>query len=254
MTRKPLINASGERIACEARAAAPGTRRAGVVWLGGFKSSMDGAKAAALDRWAARQGRSCVRFDYSGHGRSGGDFGDGTIGKWLGEARLVLDRLTEGPQILVGSSMGGWLALLLAREHRWRGESRIQGLVLIAPAVDMTERLVWNAIGDAARAQIKETGVYMRPSAYGDGHYPITGAFIEEGRDHLLLDAPIDAGCPVRIMQGMNDPDVPWRHALAVMDRLTGAGAALTLIGDGDHRLSRKGDIARMLGLIGELG
>ncbi|HMB48816.1 MAG TPA: alpha/beta hydrolase [Afifellaceae bacterium] len=222
-------------------------RLPGLVWLGGFKSDMTGTKAAALDRWAEDRGQACTRFDYSGHGRSGGAFEDGSISNWLEEALAVIRGLTEGPQILVGSSMGGWIALLAARALRSAGETgRLAGMVLVAPAVDMTQDLMWNRFDDRAKAELTETGRFSRPSEYGDGPYIITRLLIEDGRKHLLGDGPVETGCPVHILQGMCDPDVPWNHAAALMERLAHDDAVLTLVADGDHRLSRPPDIERL--------
>lgn len=253
MTHRTLTSPGGETIAYRTQGHASGAEGPGLVWLSGFNSNMDGAKASALSEWAGEQGRAFTRFDYSGHGLSQGALSDGTIGKWLAETQAVLDQVTRGPQILIGSSMGGWLALLAATAHRQAGDDTIAGLLLIAPAVDMTERLIWPSLDDAARAAINDTGTYLRPSAYGDGPYPITRKLIEDGRRHLLLDDAIDPGCAVRILQGMADPDVPWRHALRLVEQLSGDDVVLTLIGDGDHRLSRTRDIARMLAAAGEL-
>jgi len=220
----------------------------GLVWLGGFKSDMDGTKAVALDRWAGRQGYGCTRFDYSGHGRSGSTFEDGTISRWLAESLTVIRRFTAGPQILVGSSMGGWLALLAARALRAAGEGeRLAGMVLIAPAVDMTQDLMWNRFDDRAKAELAETGRFSRPSDYDDGPYIITRLLIEDGRSHLFGERPIETGCPVHILQGKQDVDVPWSHAAGLMERLAHDDAVLTLVADGDHRLSRPEDIERMI-------
>jgi pimeloyl-ACP methyl ester carboxylesterase len=222
-------------------------RDPGLVWLGGFKSDMEGGKAVALDRWAGENGFACTRFDYSGHGRSGGAFEDGTISMWLEEALAVIRRFTHGPQILVGSSMGGWIALLAARALRQAGESdRLAGMVLIAPAVDMTEELMWKRFDEAAKAELAETGAFQRPSAYSDEPYEITRALIEDGRDHLIGDGPLETGCPVHVLQGMKDEDVPWAHATALMERFAHDDAVLTLVADGDHRLSRPEDIERL--------
>jgi pimeloyl-ACP methyl ester carboxylesterase len=218
---------------------------------------MAGTKAMALDGFAAEHGRACVRFDYSGHGESGGAFTDGTIGRWLEEARAVFEAYCEGPQVVIGSSMGGWIALLLARdlarEQAARGTERptIAGLVLIAPAPDFTEELMWKELPPAAREAILRDGVCHLPSEYGDP-YPITRALIEDGRDHLLLGSAITLGCPVRILQGVQDPDVPWRHAFRITERLPADDVVLTLVQDGDHRLSRPQDIARMLAAVAE--
>jgi pimeloyl-ACP methyl ester carboxylesterase len=228
----------------------------GVFWLGGFNSDMKGTKAQALDEWAAGQGRACVRFDYSGHGESGGAFADGTIGKWHEESLDVFDTFCDGPQIVVGSSMGGWMALLLARALAKRGKAvsgaTLAGLVLIAPAPDFTEELMWKGFSQDIRDEIMTRGVWHRPSEYGEP-YLITRNLIEEGRNHLLLGGTIDVGCPVRILQGAQDPDVPWRHAFALTHCLPSDDVVLTLVQDGDHRLSRPQDIARMLGAVSEL-
>ncbi len=238
------------KIAVRARAgAAPG-----LFWLSGFNSDMQGTKALALDAWAAEHGRACVRFDYSGHGVSGGAFVDGTIGRWLKESTAVFDSFCNGPQVVIGSSMGGWMALLLAREIARRhgtGVASIAGLVLIAPAPDFTEELMWKGFSPDVRREIETKGVWLRPSQYGEP-YPITKALIEEGRNHLLLGSTIEVGCPVRILQGAQDPDVPWKHAFALAHRLPSDDVVLTMIQDGDHRLSRPQDIARIIAAVAE--
>jgi pimeloyl-ACP methyl ester carboxylesterase len=239
------------RIAVRARAgSAPG-----LFWLGGFNSDMKGTKAIALDAWATEHARACVRFDYSGHGESGGRFSDGTIGRWLEESVAVFREFCEGPQVVIGSSMGGWMALLLARElaKREGGRASLAGLVLIAPAPDFTEELMWKGFSPEIRSEIETKGVWLRPSEYGDP-YPITRALIEEGRNHLLLGSQIDVGCPVRILQGTQDPDVPWKHAFALAHRLPSEDVVLTMIQDGDHRLSRPQDIARIIAAVAEMG
>jgi pimeloyl-ACP methyl ester carboxylesterase len=241
------------RIAVRARAGGS----PGLFWLGGFNSDMKGTKALALDAWAAEHGRACVRFDYSGHGESGGAFIDGTIGRWLEDSVAVFEQFCRGPQVVIGSSMGGWLALLLARAiaRREATQATLAGLVLIAPAPDFTEQLMWNGFSDEVREEIKTKGVWMRPSEYDDGApYPITRALIEEGRNHLLLGSAIDVGCPVRILQGAQDPDVPWQHAFALAHRLPAEDVVLTMIQDGDHRLSRPQDIARIIAAVAEIG
>lgn len=217
-----------------------------VVWLGGFRSDMRATKATRLDEWAAAKGRACLRFDYSGHGESEGRFEDATIGRWLEETLAVLERFGGKAPILVGSSMGGWLALLAARELKARGLP-LSGLVLIAPATDFTETLMWQKMSPQIQRTITEKGVWYRPSAYSPEPYPITRALIEEGREHLLFGKPIEVGAPVHILQGMEDPDVPWRHALALVEHLPGDEAAITLIKDGDHRLSREQDLALLM-------
>jgi pimeloyl-ACP methyl ester carboxylesterase len=225
----------------------------GLFWLGGFKSDMKGTKAEALDRWAETVGRACVRFDYSGHGESGGDFIDGTISRWLEESIAVFTQVCRGPQVVIGSSMGGWLALLLARSLRERkGAAPIAGMVLIAPAVDFTEELMWKQFPDAIKREIEDKGAWMRPSEYSEMPYPITKRLIEDGRKHLLLGGLIDTGCPVHILQGVEDPDVPWQHAVELVSRFARDDVVLTLIKDGDHRLSRPEDIERLLSAVGE--
>jgi len=224
----------------------------GLFWLGGFKSDMKGIKAEALDAWAGGSGRALVKFDYSGHGESEGDFAAGTIGRWLEESLAVFDAFCRGPQVVIGSSMGGWLALLLSREVARRGESpaSVAGLVLIAPAVDFTEELMWKRFSPEAKREIEKAGAWARPSAYSQGAYLITRDLIEEGRRHLLLGGMIETGCPVRILQGVQDPDVPWQHAIELTARFAQDDVVLTLVKDGDHRLSRPEDIERLLATV----
>lgn len=241
------IKVAGRCIAVNAR----NGQNPGLFWLSGFNSDMQGSKAVALDEWAGQHQRACVRFDYSGHGESGGKFADGTIGRWLAESVAVFDRFCTGPQIVIGSSMGGWLALLLARELRRRGATPLVGLVLIAPAPDFTEELMWKGFPPEVREEIEVKGQWLRPSEYGEP-YPITKALIEDGRKHLLLGGSIDVGCPVRILQGAQDADVPWRHAFKLTERLPQDDVVLTMIQDGDHRLSRPQDIARIIAAVAE--
>jgi pimeloyl-ACP methyl ester carboxylesterase len=225
----------------------------GLFWLGGFKSDMKGTKAMALDRWAESEGRACVRFDYSGHGESGGAFTDGTISRWLEESVTVYLHFARRAQVLIGSSMGGWLALLLAKAvSKHPNAAPIAGMVLIAPAVDFTEELMWKQFPDATKRNIEQTGLWLRPSAYGEDPYPITRALIEDGRKHLLLGGMIETGCPVRILQGVQDPDVPWQHAVELTSRFARDDVVLTLVKDGDHRLSRPEDIERLIAAVGE--
>ena len=224
------------------------------VWLGGFHSDMAGTKAEALDSWGADAGQAVIRFDYSGHGVSGGDFTDGTVGRWLDEADAVVGRCAEGPPLLVGSSMGGYLALLLALRLKARGAPPPAGLVLIAPAIDMTERLLWAQLPEEARRQITETGAWQRPSEYDEAGYPITRALIEEGRNHLLFDQPaIEPDCPVHILHGREDPDVPLAVSLDLVSALVSDDVTLTVVPDGDHRLSRPQDIALLKRVVGEM-
>jgi pimeloyl-ACP methyl ester carboxylesterase len=227
----------------------------GLFWLGGYKSDMKGTKAVALADWAAGAGRACVRFDYSGHGESEGAFTDGTIGRWLADSLAVFDASCQGPQILIGSSMGGWLALLMARELKRCGRdgaASIAGMVLIAPAVDFTEELMWKRFTPEIKRELEETGVWARPSQYSAEPYLVTRQLIEEGRKHLLLGGLIETGCPVRILQGVEDPDVPWQHAVELTSRLASDDVVLTLVKDGDHRLSRPEDIERMIQAVKE--
>jgi pimeloyl-ACP methyl ester carboxylesterase len=230
----------------------------GLFWLGGFKSDMRGAKAEALDQWAQAQGRACTRFDYSGHGESGGAFVDGTIGRWLEESLEVFTTCSEGPQVIVGSSMGGWLALLLVSELRRRkkigrpAKASVKGLVLIAPAVDFTEELMWKRFPAAVKREIEEKGSWSQPSAYSDEPYPITRRLIVEARDHLMFGDLIETGCPVRILQGVQDEDVPWNHTVELVSRFARDDVVLTLVKDGDHRLSRPEDIERLLAAVAE--
>jgi pimeloyl-ACP methyl ester carboxylesterase len=225
----------------------------GLFWLGGFKSDMKGTKAEALDQWAAGEGRASLRFDYSGHGESGGAFTDGTISRWLEESVAVYRRFAKGPQVVIGSSMGGWLALLLARRLAdLKGTAPIAGMVLIAPAVDFTEALMWQQFSDAIKREIAEKGFWLRPSEYGEAPYPITRGLIDDGRKHLLLGGLIETGCPVHILQGVKDPDVPWRHAVELVSRFARDDVVLTLVKDGDHRLSRPEDIERLIAAVRE--
>ena len=227
----------------------------GLLWLGGYKSDMRGTKAQALADWAARQGRACVRFDYSGHGESGGAFADGTIGRWLAETLAVFEACCRGPQVAIGSSMGGWLALLLARALRGRtapAAASLAGLVLVAPAVDFTQELMWNRLTPEIKRELADKGVWARPSQYSPEPYLVTRQLIEEGRNHLLLGGMIETGCPVRILQGVQDPDVPWQHAKALVARFACDDVVLTLIKDGDHRLSRPEDIERLIRAVAE--
>lgn len=214
-----------------------------VVWLGGFLSEMTATKATAIDQWAARTGRAMLRFDYSGHGASGGSFEVGTIGQWLEDALAAIERFAGEAPVLVGSSMGGWMALLAARAMT-RPPS---GLVLIAPAADFTEALMWRRFSDEVRDTIMRDGRYLKPSEYASEPTPITRRLIEEGRDHLILGASIRTGAPVHILQGMEDPDVPWEHAMKLVERLAEDDVVVTLIKDGDHRLSRPEDLARII-------
>ena len=247
------IGASGgvseRRIAYIAEAGTPGTEP-GVMWLSGLKSEMTSTKASVLAEWARAHGHACTRFDYSGHGQSSGRFEDGTIGAWLDEALAVFTQVTRGPQILVGSSMGGYIALLVLRalmRDAPAEAARIKGLLLIAPAWDMTERLMWARFPENVRREVIEKGVYLRPSKYGDGDYAISRRLIEEGRDHLIGDSPFDPGRPIHVLHGLLDPDVPWEHTLDLVAHLTGDHVRVSAVPDGEHRLSRPEDLALMI-------
>lgn len=221
----------------------------GIVFLGGFASDMTGTKAMALDAYCAATGRAFVRFDYSGHGQSSGKFTDGTIGQWRNDAIQVLDQLTQGPQILIGSSMGGWLMLLVALAR----PDRVHALIGLAAAPDFTEELMWDTMDEAMRARLLQDGRIEEPSAYSDAPYVITRALIEDGRDHLLLKSAINIDCPVRLLHGQADIDVPFSISLRLADHLVSSDVVVTLIKDGDHRLSRQVDIDRLVMTVDEL-
>jgi pimeloyl-ACP methyl ester carboxylesterase len=216
----------------------------GLFWLNGFRSDMGGIKATAVDRLAGERGLAATRFDYSGHGRSGGKFADGTISRWLEEAEAVFDDRTAGRQIVIGSSMGGWLALLLAEARRETG--RIAGLILIAPAYDMTRALMWERWSRKVRKEFEQTGLHFASSEYSAEPYPVTRALIEDGDRHLISGRLVETACPIHIIQGRQDQDVPWQHAAALVSRLASDDVVFTLIKDGEHRLSRPEDIARL--------
>ena len=210
-----------------------------IVFLPGFRSDMEGSKALYLAEFAAAQGRAMLRLDYSGHGASGGRFEDGTIGLWTEDAQQLIDTLTEGPLLLVGSSMGGWIGLNLALAR----PERVMGYVGIAAAPDFTEALIWETMPADARTALMEKGIIHTPSEYG-APLPITRALIEDGRRHLRLGGPIPLRCPIRLLQGQKDPDVPWQTALTLAERVESEDAQVILIKDGDHRLSRDADLA----------
>ncbi|HEY1934932.1 MAG TPA: alpha/beta hydrolase [Acetobacteraceae bacterium] len=224
-----------------------------VMFLPGYGSDMTGDKATAVAAFCEARGQAMLRFDYSGHGTSGGRFEDGTIGIWAADTLAALDRLTEGPMVLVGSSMGGWIALLTALAR----PERVAALVGIAAAADFTETLMWPAMSFEQRAVLMEHGVIYRPSQYGNPT-PITRALIEDGRNHLVLGGTIKLTCPVRLLQGQADPDVPWEMALRIADELEGGDVQVILVKDGDHRLSRPQDLALLrrilVPLLGEDG
>ena len=218
----------------------------GVVFLPGFRSDMNGIKATALAGHCRTRDHPFLRFDYFGHGASSGDFRAGTIGRWLEDALAVIDRRTEGPLLLVGSSMGGWIALLAALAR----PGRVKALIGIAPAPDFTEDLIWDQLGEARRGELLDRGELAAPSAYEADYIPITLGLVEEGRRHLLLRGPIRLSCPVRLLHGMEDPDVPYQTSLRLMEMLTGTEAVVELIEDGDHRLSRPQDLTRLFAAV----
>jgi pimeloyl-ACP methyl ester carboxylesterase len=216
-----------------------------VLWLGGFRSDMGGSKAQALADWAQAKGRSYLRFDYFGHGESSGAFVDGTIGRWRADALAVIDALTTGPLVLVGSSMGGWIACLAALAR----PERIKAVVLVAPAADFTDKLIEPELDDDARAAIDRDGVWIRESDYGDGD-PITRQLLQEGRAWSILPGPVEITAPLRVLQGLADPDVPWRHAFNLALSWAGEDVVFSLIRDGDHRLSRPQDLRRLIAAV----
>jgi pimeloyl-ACP methyl ester carboxylesterase len=244
-TRGVLQRPDGERLAWRREAGAGPT----VVWLGGFRSDMAGSKAQALADWAEMTGRDFLRFDYFGHGESSGDFLQGSISRWRADALAVIDALTRGPLILVGSSMGGWLSLLAAAAR----PERIGALVLAAPAADFTEALMKPRLTPQALAALERDGVWMQPSEYDPLGYPITRLLIEDGARWSVMPGPLNIHAPVRILQGALDHAVPWTHAQDLMAAIEGADVTFTLIKDGDHRLSRPQDLARLVAAVAEV-
>jgi len=213
----------------------------GVMFCGGFSSDMTGTKAMRLDHWCRQRGQAFLRFDYQGHGASSGRFEDGTIGSWTADALAALDCLTEGPQILVGSSMGGWIMLLLALAR----PERIAGLVGVACAADFTESMLWQQLDAATQSRLQQDGVIYLPSCYeGEAPYPITLRLIEEARQHLLLErAALPIHCPVRLLHGLRDPEVPWQNSVQVAEKLASEDVRVLLVKDGEHRMSRESDL-----------
>lgn len=229
-----------------------------LVWLGGFRSDMTGSKAMKVEEYAKERGQACLRFDYAGHGQSSGAFVDGTIGSWRDDAAAMIEAEASDESILVGSSMGGWIGLLLAMEEAKRAKadgraSRIKALVLIAPAPDFTQKLMWPKFSEAEQKTILEEGRLVQPSPYDPEPTIITRNLIVDGKNHLILDGLIETACPVRILQGVADPDVPHTHALKLMEALAGEDVVMTLIKDGDHRLSRDDDLAVLVRVLDAL-
>jgi pimeloyl-ACP methyl ester carboxylesterase len=240
-----LTRSDGATIAYRRRAGAT----PGIVFLGGFRSNMAGAKALFLEGYCRRHDRAFVRFDYFGHGESSGDFADGTIGRWRDDALAVIDSLTEGKQILIGSSMGGWIMVLAALAR----PERVQALIGIAAAPDFTADLLPRRLSKAQLREIEEKGRVMLPSDYDPAGYLYTRALIDDGNRNLVLRGEIALTCPVRLLHGMADQSVPWRQSLRLAEQLAGSDAAVTLVKDGDHRLSRDGDLARLATVIDAL-
>ncbi len=220
-----------------------------VVFCGGFRSDMTGTKATALDAWCRDRGQGFVRFDYTGHGESDGEFEAATIGQWLQDTLAVIDDLTAEPLVLVGSSMGGWIMLLAAQQR----PERIAGLVGIASAPDFTERLLWAGLDEGQQKALTETGRLSLRSDYLDNPTIVTTTLISEGRQHLLLNGPLDIPCPIRLLHSLDDPDVPWQLSLEIQQRVTHGDVQLTLLKDAGHRMSRSEDIALILDTTGQL-
>jgi pimeloyl-ACP methyl ester carboxylesterase len=240
---KTLTRGNGATIAYHCTPGKDSTKPIGVIFLGGFRSNMDGAKALALESWCRAEGRAYLRFDYTGHGQSSGDFVDGCIGSWADDALDVFDRLSSGPQVLVGSSMGGWIALLVARERF----DRVKGLVGLAAAPDFTEDLIWDKMTADQRAELMQRGQWLEPNDY-DPLDPtvITQKLIEDGRNHLILRDPLNITAPVRLIQGMKDAEVPWATALNIQNALVGDDVEIQFVKTSDHRLSESSDLRRM--------
>ncbi len=229
-----------------------------LVWLGGFRSDMTGSKAMRVEDYARERGQACLRFDYAGHGASTGAFIDGSIGDWRDDARAMIADQASGDVILIGSSMGGWIALLLAIEEaklakKDKRKSRVKALVLIAPAPDFTQKLMWPKFTQEQQQTILSEGRLVEPSPYDPEPTIITKKLIEDGKNHLILDDLIETACPVRILQGVADPDVPYTHALKLLDSLAGEDVVMTLIKDGDHRLSRDEDLDALVRVLDAL-
>ncbi|MBB5665881.1 pimeloyl-ACP methyl ester carboxylesterase [Rhizobium leguminosarum] len=237
-------------IAIIVRPAQAGSDAPALIWLSGYRSDMSGTKAVELDGLAAELGLACIRLDYSGHGLSGGSFRDGTISRWLEEALAVIRHVAPERVILVGSSMGGWIALRLAQELAWQGGPKLVGMVLIAPAPDFTSELIEPNLKAKERKSLAERGYFEERSQYSPEPNIYTRALIEDGRQNRVLDGIIETGCPVHILQGMKDADVPHAHAMKLVEHLPADDVVLTFIRDGDHRLSRPSDIALLLSAV----
>jgi len=245
-----LDSGDGRRLAYSAVApAGPGAALPGVVFLCGFRSDMTGTKAQYLDAWARRQGRAFLRFDYTGHGQSSGSFLDGAIGDWAEDAATAVAALTDGPQVLVGSSMGGWIALLLAR----RMPARVAGLVGVAAAPDFTEDAIWPSLGEAGQQAVMREGSIALPSQYDETPLVITRRLIEDGRQHLVLRESLPLPFPVRLLQGSEDEDVDVAVGLRLLAHAGGADIRLTIVKGADHRFSSPANLAHIAAAIEEV-
>ncbi|WP_409433016.1 alpha/beta hydrolase [Litorimonas sp. RW-G-Af-16] len=244
-----LTTKSGERIAYKMSAGAVDTDVPTLIWCGGLKSDMEGGKATHLHAWADARGQGFIRFDYFGHGQSSGDFIDGTISRWAKDVTLVRDQLTTGPVILIGSSMGGWAAMLSAMQLT----PNVAGLVLINPAPDFTEKLTKARWSEAQLKALDENGIVYEPSGY-DEPYAYSKTLIEDGRKYQILDYPIPITCPVRILQGYDDSVVPWQHSKLIVDMISSHDVTYTLVKGGDHSLSRPQDLALIETAIAGIG
>ncbi len=231
-----------------------GANTPGFMWLGGYRSDMEGTKALELEAHARALGLQSTRHDYSGHGQSGGNFIDGTISLWLQQSLAVIDKITKGPQVLVGSSMGAWIALRMVQELAKRGDSnRIAGLLLLAPAPDFTSELMEPELTEEQKSDLQSKGYYEEPTPYGPDPNVFTKALFDDGRENRVMGVSIDTHCPVHIVQGKADPDVPWQHAQRLFELLPKDDAAITYVPDGDHRLSRPEDLALIARVFDEL-
>lgn len=250
MDTPQFLSAAGVDIAVRARSG----RNPGLVWLGGYRSDMVGTKAETIDGWAAQNGYACTRHDYSGHGESGGEFNDGTISRWLDESLAVFRDRTSGPQILIGSSMGGWVALRMVQELNKAGEGeRIAGLILLAPAPDFTVELMEPELTEQQRSELEGRGYIEEVSEYSDDPNIYTRDLFEDGRKNRVLTGMIETHCPVHILHGQADPDVPYQLTLKLMEHLPADNVTLTLVKDGDHRLSRPQDLELLIRTIGTM-
>ncbi|NKB50560.1 MAG: alpha/beta fold hydrolase [Alphaproteobacteria bacterium] len=255
-----IAAADGTKLAFYATPARKGRPGPGIVFLGGFMSDMTGEKATTLEAWAQRNGRAFLRLDYSGHGSSGGQFRDGTVGRWADDALTVIEHAgnsvtgLSGPLILVGSSMGAWIMVRVALAlQRSGGAQQAAALVGVATAADFTHDLMPARLGPEVMAQIAETGFYSMPSDYSDMPYIITQALIDDGNDQRILNGPVNLNIPVRLIHGIDDPDVPWTQSQKLMDALTSHDVELILVKGGDHRLSTERDLARLVAIVAGL-